>query len=39
MKICDLLGTGGSFTEIVAMDYLTNTMLLGHDGPFHISDF
>ncbi len=37
MKICDLLGTGGSFTEIVAMDYLTNTMLLGHDGPFHIS--
>lgn len=37
MKICDLLGTGGSFTEIVAMDYLSNTMLLGHDGPFHIS--
>ena len=37
MKICDLLGTGGSFTEIVAMDYLTNTMLLGHDGSFHIS--
>ena len=37
MKICDLTGTGGSFTEIVAMDYLTNTMLLGHDGPFHIS--
>ncbi|MDD6884337.1 MAG: L-fucose/L-arabinose isomerase family protein [Eubacteriales bacterium] len=37
MKICDLLGTGGSFTEIVAMDYRTNTMLLGHDGPFHIS--
>ena len=37
MKICDLLGAGGSFTEIVAMDYLTNTMLLGHDGPFHIS--
>ena len=37
MKICDLLGVGGSFTEIVAMDYLSNTMLLGHDGPFHIS--
>lgn len=37
MKICDILGTGGSFTEIVAMDYLSNTMLLGHDGPFHIS--
>lgn len=37
MKICDILGTGGSFCEIVAMDYLHNTMLLGHDGPFHIS--
>ena len=37
MKICDILGTGGSFCEIVAMDYIHNTMLLGHDGPFHIS--
>ena len=37
MKICDILGKGGSFTEIVAMDYLNNTMLMGHDGPFHIS--
>ena len=37
MKIADTLGLGGSFTEIVAMDYLSNTMLLGHDGPFHIS--
>lgn len=37
MKICDTLGKGGSFTEIVAMDYPHNTMLLGHDGPFHIS--
>jgi L-arabinose isomerase len=37
MKISDLLGVGGSFSEIVAMDYLSNTMLLGHDGPFHIS--
>ena len=37
MKICDLLGKGGSFTEIVAMDYVNNTMLMGHDGPFHIS--
>jgi L-arabinose isomerase len=36
MKISDLLGVGGSFSEIVAMDYLSNTMLLGHDGPFHI---
>ena len=37
MKICDILGTGGSFCEIVAMDYIHSTMLLGHDGPFHIS--
>ena len=37
MKICDTLGLGGSFSEIVAMDYVHNTMLLGHDGPFHIS--
>lgn len=37
MKICDILGKGGSFSEIVAMDYLSNTMLVGHDGPFHIS--
>ena len=36
MKICDLLGTGGSFTEIVAADYNHKTMILGHDGPFHI---
>ena len=37
MKICDTLGVGGSFSEIVAMDYVHNTMILGHDGPFHIS--
>jgi L-arabinose isomerase len=37
MKICDTLNVGGSYSEIVAMDYLHNTMLLGHDGPFHIS--
>lgn len=36
MKICDTLGLGGSFSEIVAMDYPHNTMLIGHDGPFHI---
>lgn len=37
MKICDILGKGGSFCEIVAGDYKHDTMLLGHDGPFHIS--
>ncbi|MCX7711519.1 MAG: L-fucose/L-arabinose isomerase family protein [Clostridia bacterium] len=37
MKICDILGTGGSFSEIVAVDYDRETIILGHDGPFHIS--
>lgn len=37
MKICDILGTGGSFSEIVAVDYEKETIILGHDGPFHIS--
>jgi L-arabinose isomerase len=35
MKICDTLGVGGSFSEIVVVDYLDQTILLGHDGPFH----
>jgi L-arabinose isomerase len=37
MKICDILGTGGSFTEVVVVDYVDETILLGHDGPFHIA--
>lgn len=36
MKICDLLGAGGSFSEIVVTDYNEGTILIGHDGPFHI---
>lgn len=36
MKICDILGTGGSFCEIVVTDYEDGTILLGHDGPFHL---
>jgi len=36
MKICDILGTGGSYSEIVTVDYVDGTILLGHDGPFHI---
>jgi L-arabinose isomerase len=36
MKICDILGTGGSFSEIVVVDYQDETILLGHDGPFHL---
>ena len=37
MKICDILETGGSFCEIVAADFNRNTMILGHDGPFHLA--
>ncbi len=37
MKLCDILGVGGSFCEIVTSDYEQGTILLGHDGPFHIS--
>lgn len=36
MKICDILGIGGSFCEIVVTDYIDSTILVGHDGPFHI---
>jgi len=36
MKICDILDIGGSFSEIVIVDYLDGTILMGHDGPFHI---
>lgn len=37
MKICDIVNTGGSFCEIVVVDYLDGTILLGHDGPFHLA--
>ena len=37
MTICDLLGVGGSFCEIVTTDYLCGTILMGHDGPFHLA--
>ena len=37
MKISDLLGVGGSCTEIVVVDYDDGTILLGHDGPFHMA--
>ena len=36
MKICDLLDVGGSYCEIVATDFIDGTILMGHDGPFHI---
>ncbi len=36
MKICDIVNKGGSFCEIVVTDYVNGTILLGHDGPFHL---
>jgi L-arabinose isomerase len=36
MKICDTLGVGGSYSEIVASDFVDQTIIMGHDGPFHV---
>ncbi len=37
MKICDIAEKGGSYCEIVVTDYKDGTILLGHDGPFHLA--
>ncbi len=37
MKVSDILGVGGSYSEIVAADYEQGTILMGHDGPFHLA--
>ncbi len=37
MKIMDLLGAGGMFTEFFSMDFDENFILMGHDGPSNIN--
>lgn len=37
MKIADICEKGGSFCEIIAADFNRDTMILGHDGPFHFA--
>ncbi|MCC6456622.1 MAG: L-fucose/L-arabinose isomerase family protein [Caldilineaceae bacterium] len=37
MKVMDVLGAGGSYTEFYAMDFTEKFVLMGHDGPGHIA--
>ncbi|MSP13196.1 MAG: arabinose isomerase [Chloroflexi bacterium] len=37
MKVMDVLGVGGSYTEFYAMDFKEGFVLMGHDGPGHLA--
>lgn len=37
MKVMDVLGAGGSYTEFYAMDFNEKFVLMGHDGPGHVA--